>query len=108
MSSYHYNDDLRKHLKKPSEIPSTPHYAILIFEDRTYCEAGWDANDPPTTGTYSAANYYAFEDQQLAEKVVKDLYQENQHNLPTHKETIVFFKSSGKAVVDISFKIGFK
>jgi len=48
------------HVKNETEIPKTPHFAIVVFKSTTEWSPGYDLGDSPTTTSVIQTEYYAF------------------------------------------------
>lgn len=92
-----------QHRVKDTEITDKPHYAVMVFTDRRFSEAGYDRGDPPTSTIVRQMDYYAFEDKATWERMVEDIYAEK------HKTTGLGFDTSNENVVlmhvDRRFKV---
>lgn len=116
MSNAHwsYNDLYRKfRLEKLTEIPNYPHFALMIVEQRTYSEVGYDPGEPSTTGYYDKITYYAFPilEKNIWEDLINDIHIE-QHKQRSfygspHPE-LIFFKSGGRGEIDIKINVNVK
>jgi hypothetical protein len=107
---YDRSYDWSKHLiKLPKDIPSYKHFVVMIFEQRSYSEAGYDPGDRSTIGYYQHMDYYAFKSEQrdLWEKFISAIYTERHNPNPygSSKEEIVFFESSSRGEVDVKINV---
>jgi len=95
---------------KDTEIPTHPHWAIMVFHDHRYTEAAYDEHDSPSTATVRACDYYAFPDKETWEKMIKDIYREKYSeraawHYNNDNENIVFFHSPGRGVADVNIQV---
>jgi len=112
MSGTWYYTWAKKQLKSDKEIPSVPHYAIMVFSNQQFSEAGYDRDDPSTTITVRKCDYYAFSevDKSEWEKMISDIHKERLTSKSTlygvnDDENVVFFHSSGRGNVDIKINV---
>lgn len=105
-----YYDWKEYRLAKLTSIPKTPHFALMVVEEKTYVEAGYDRGDPNTTGNYDNVTYYAFriDEKHLWEKLISDIYKEQhskQNFYGSRHPDLIFFQSSGRGEVDIKIDV---
>ena len=95
-------------VKDPLRIPSAPHWAVMVFNDRRFTQRGYDRDDPDEVTTVTEMTYYAFTDKTPWESMVRDIYTE------LHKpkvwssgdnERVVFFHSGGQGSVNIDINV---
>ena len=55
---------------KSSQVPNKPHYAIIVYRDRSV--PGYDRDDPPDSIT--VCDHYVFEDKADWQNKVKELH----------------------------------
>lgn len=95
---------------KDTEIPEKAHYAVMVFTDRRFSEAGYDRHDPVTTTTVRHMDYYAFEDKATWEKMVADVYAEKHRTTGstynTSNENVVLMHVDGRFKVRVTIDVG--
>lgn len=95
-----------------SKIPSVPHFAVIVYRDHAYMEAGRDKGDSDERRTARVSDYYAFTDKVQWEQMISDIYAEKHkprvYGYNNDNENIVFFRSSGRGSVEVKVNVHVK
>lgn len=107
MSSWYY--DYTKFKVKPENIPSHPHYAVLVFRIESYSTPAYDRFDTGGTTSVTVCDYYAFVDKTEWEKMISAIYTErHSSNFGSDRSEIVFYYCSGRGKVNVSIDVSVK
>lgn len=99
------NYEYRKFLvKNPSDVPSVPHYAVILYRQHTYYEStGYEKpGDYPTQSKIQISDYYAFKDFKDYQNLVIAFL-----SRPEKKdgEDMVAFRSTGRTTFKLKVEV---
>lgn len=100
---------------KPSDIPSKPHFAIIMFNTTSVHIPGDERSRtnpghgyPERTETYSTNEYYYTDDRQTWIAEIQAIEKRNNDSSRFNKEVYAAIEVAGKASVEINVVVGVK
>lgn len=102
-------ETFKKHLvTQPSQLPTTPHFIVVVFGIFEFSEAGYETGDTPTYRSIPTTNMYVFESEETWRNMITAfvLEQIKPSHQPTHNQPqIRFFHSGGAAAPEIQINV---